>query len=159
MIRITKSRFSILATGLCCLATASIADARKLPGFSGNCAELPADRTTEFHGNPATSNLNLAMAGNQWVVWPAIMQGFNERRASRGENIDLTAIGNQARTHEGLQKKGADYFIELIPPGQERNQIKSWLHVAGQRRRSELPAHQHPGQFRCVYQHQFHPDA
>jgi len=100
--------------------------------LQGNCAELPADRTTEFHGNADTSNLNLAMAGNQWVVFDKFMQAFNEHRDARGEDdIDLTAIGNQSRTYAGLQKKGADYFIELIPPGQERNQIKSGCMLLG----------------------------
>ncbi|MBT8438256.1 MAG: hypothetical protein KJO91_00915, partial [Gammaproteobacteria bacterium] len=132
MTNISKSRLTVLTLGLCCLATANVAVAKKLPEFTGNCAQLPADRTTEFHGNPATSNLNLAMAGNQWVVWPAVMQGFNLRRLANGEDIDLTAIGHQAtRTHAGLQKKGADYFIELIPPGQERNQIKSGCMLLG----------------------------
>jgi len=58
------------------------------PALTGNCAQLPADRTTEFHGNPATSNLNLAMAGNQWVVFDHFMQAFNEYRAAMGEDID-----------------------------------------------------------------------
>jgi len=79
-----------------------------------------------------TSNLNLAMAGNQWVVFDHFMQAFNEHRAARGEEgIDLTAIGNQSRTFAGLQNKGADYFIELIPPGQERAQIKSGCMLLG----------------------------
>jgi len=100
--------------------------------LQGDCAQLPADRTTEFHGNPMTSNLNLAMAGNQWVVFDHFMQAFNEYRAARGEEgIDLTAIGNQPRTFAGLQRKGADYFIELIPPGQERDQIKSGCMLLG----------------------------
>jgi len=100
--------------------------------LQGNCAQLPADRTTEFHGNPMISNLNLAMAGNQWVVFDHFMQAFNEHRDARGEkNIDLTAIGNQPRTFGGLQNKGADYFIELIPPGQERDQIKSGCMLLG----------------------------
>jgi ABC-type molybdate transport system substrate-binding protein len=100
--------------------------------LQGNCAQLPADRTTEFHGNPATSNLNLAMAGNQWVVFDKFMQAFNEHRMAMGEDdIDLTAIGNQPRTFAGLQNKGADYFIELIPPGQERDQIKSGCMLLG----------------------------
>ena len=47
------------------------------------------------------------------------------------EGIDLTAIGNQPRTFAGLQNKGADYFIELIPPGQIRNQIKSGCMLLG----------------------------
>ncbi|MCO6412456.1 MAG: substrate-binding domain-containing protein [Thiogranum sp.] len=99
--------------------------------LQGNCAELPADRATEFHGNPLTSNLNLAMAGNQWVVFDHFMQAFNEHRAAMGEDIDVAAIGHQPRTLEGLQKKGADYFIELIPPGQERDQIKSGCMLLG----------------------------
>jgi ABC-type molybdate transport system substrate-binding protein len=99
--------------------------------LTGNCAQLPADRTTEFHGNPQTSRLNLAMAGNQWTVFDHFMQAFNEQRAASGEDIDLTAIGNQPRTLAGLRKKGADYFIELIPPGQERNQIKSGCMLLG----------------------------
>jgi ABC-type molybdate transport system substrate-binding protein len=99
--------------------------------LQGNCAQLPADRTTEFHGNPATSNLNLAMAGNQWVVFDHFMQAFNELRAKTDRKVDLTAIGNQQRTFAGLQNKGADYFIELIPPGQERNQIKSGCMLLG----------------------------
>jgi len=100
--------------------------------LQGDCAQLPADRTTEFHGNPMTSNLNLAMAGNQWVVFDHFMQAFNEYRDQRGEEgIDLTAIGNQPRTFAGLQNKGADYFIELIPPGQERAQIKSGCMLLG----------------------------
>jgi len=47
------------------------------------------------------------------------------------KTLILTAIGNQTRTFAGLQKKGADYFIELIPPGQERNQIKSGCMLLG----------------------------
>jgi ABC-type molybdate transport system substrate-binding protein len=126
-----------LATGLASLPASVTADNgrnnrhHKSFVLTGNCAQLPADRTTEFHGNPMTSNLNLAMAGNQWVVFDKFMQGFNELRAKRERDIDLTAIGNQPRTFEGLQKKGADYFIELIPPGQERNQIKSGCMLLG----------------------------
>jgi ABC-type molybdate transport system substrate-binding protein len=131
MIGVNNQSVSMLAAGLLCLGTANISLAAKTPDLTGNCAQLPADRTTEFHGNPATSNLNLAMAGNQWVVWPAFMQAFNELRAANGEDIDLTAIGNQTRTYDGLQRKGADYFIELIPPGQERNQIKSGCMLLG----------------------------
>ena len=35
------------------------------PIEQGPCAYLPADRATEFHGNPDQSDLNLGMAGNQ----------------------------------------------------------------------------------------------
>jgi ABC-type molybdate transport system substrate-binding protein len=126
-----------LVTGLTILPATVMADHdddddKKPYVLQGNCAELPATRTTEFHGNPETSNLNLAMAGNQWVVFDHFMQAFNEYRDARGEeDIDLTAIGNQPRTFAGLQQKGADYFIELIPPGQERNQIKSGCMLLG----------------------------
>lgn len=134
-----KLTWAVSALSLMCLVNANTAfadddDDSDDKGYvlTGNCAELPADRTTEFHGNPATSNLNLAMAGNQWVVFDHFMQAFNEHRDAMGEkDIDLTAIGNQTRTFAGLQNKGADYFIELIPPGQERNQIKSGCMLLG----------------------------
>ncbi len=131
---------AISLAGVLCVGAADLAYAGKgknkdkdddAPAVSGNCAQLSADRTTEFHGNPNTSSLNLAMAGNQWVVFNKVMQAFNEKRAAQGENIDLSAIGNQPRTLAGLRKKGADYFIELIPPGQERNQIKSGCMLLG----------------------------
>ncbi|VAW79940.1 hypothetical protein MNBD_GAMMA15-1509 [hydrothermal vent metagenome] len=122
-----------LITGLM-IMPASVTAHKKEKSYvlTGNCAQLPAGRTTEFHGNPQTSNLNLAMAGNQWVVFDHFMQAFNEYRDASGEeHVDLTAIGNQPRTLEGLQQHGADYFIELIPPGQERNQIKSGCMLLG----------------------------
>lgn len=113
-------------------ATAMAHSEEKSYVLTGNCAELPADRTTEFHGNPSTSRLNLAMAGNQWVVFDHFMQAFNEHRAATShKEIDLTAIGNQPRTFAGLQERGADYFIELIPPGLERKQIKSGCMLLG----------------------------
>ena len=37
--------------------------------LQGTCAFLPADRATEFHGNPDRSKLNLGMAGNQWAPY------------------------------------------------------------------------------------------
>jgi len=54
---------------------------------SGNCAELVADGTTEFHGRPASSKL-LAMAGKQWVVFNKVIQACNERRASNERNAE-----------------------------------------------------------------------
>jgi ABC-type molybdate transport system substrate-binding protein len=136
-----KSKKSRLAVSLGCLLSLGATnvvlaghdddDDDKGYVLTGNCAQLPADRTTEFHGNPATSNLNLAMAGNQWVVFDHFMQAFNEERARTNKRVDLTAIGNQPRTLAGLQQRGADYFIELIPPGQERNQIKSGCMLLG----------------------------
>jgi len=140
MYKINKASAAIaLVLGLAVLPLGVMADDSDdddNKGFvlTGNCAQLPAGRTTEFHGNPATSNLNLAMAGNQWVVFDDFMQAFNVYRVASDDDdddIDLTAIGNQPRTLAGLQKKGADYFIELIPPGQERNQIKSGCMLLG----------------------------
>ena len=137
MLKNTRSLTNTLLTSLVAVALTGgastvLADKDVSYALQGNCAQLPADRTTEFHGNPMTSNLNLAMAGNQWVVFDHFMQAFNEHRYARGEDgIDLTAIGNQPRTFAGLQKKGADYFIELIPPGQERDQIKSGCMLLG----------------------------
>lgn len=144
MIRLNRLTIalSLCTVTLLCAADAALADRWEHRDYrhrdkdqpfvlQGPCAQLPADRTTEFHGNPTTSRLNLAMAGNQWTVFDTFMAAFNQRRASRGEDIDLTAIGNQPRTLEGLQRRGADYFIELIPPGQERNQIKSGCMLLG----------------------------
>jgi hypothetical protein len=131
-----------MLAGLCCLATSSIALAvnnpftgnakGKDPVPAGNCAELPADRATEFHGNPYTSELNLAMAGNQWVVFNKVMTAFNERRVANGESdVATDGLVNKSRTLEELHTPGNNYFIELIPPGQERNQIKSGCMLLG----------------------------
>jgi len=131
-----------MLAGLCCLATSSIALAVNNPFTgkakgndpvpAGNCAELPADRATEFHGNPYTSELNLAMAGNQWVVFNKVMTAFNERRVTNGDSSVVTGgLVNKSRTLEELRAPGNNYFIELIPPGQERNQIKSGCMLLG----------------------------
>jgi len=132
MFKFKKASIAAAISGLLYLSTTGVALAGSNKYvLQGDCAQLPADRTTEFHGNPMTSNLNLAMAGNQWVVFDHFMQAFNEHRNMREKGIDLTAIGNQPRNLAGLQNKGADYFIELIPPGQERNQIKSGCMLLG----------------------------
>ena len=126
----------------CCLAAANTAFAVNNPFTgnargndpvpAGNCAELPADRATEFHGNPYTSELNLAMAGNQWVVFNKVMKAFNERRVANGESDVVTdGLVNKSRTLAELHTPGNNYFIELIPPGQERNQIKSGCMLLG----------------------------
>jgi ABC-type molybdate transport system substrate-binding protein len=134
MLRFNKANIAASISSLLYLGAAGVVQAdHQRYVLQGNCAQLPADRATEFHGNPVTSSLNLAMAGNQWVVFDHFIQAFNEYRANvKGEQgIDLTAIGNQPRTLAGLQNKGADYFIELIPPGQERAQIKSGCMLLG----------------------------
>ncbi len=142
MSQIIKVKSAVMLAGLCCFATSSIALAVNNP-FTGNakgkdpvptgdCAELPADRATEFHGNPYTSELNLAMAGNQWVVFNKVMTAFNERRVANGESgVATDGLVNKSRTLEELRTPGNNYFIELIPPGQERDQIKSGCMLLG----------------------------
>ena len=141
MLKPSKRVISASLSALLCLAAADTWSAgteiiqlksKDAPPVSGNCAELPADRATEFHGNPIRSELNLAMAGNQWVVFNQVLQAFNERRVANGESdVDTTGIGNQSRTQAELRTPGNKYFIELIPPGQERNQIKSGCMLLG----------------------------
>ena len=100
------------------------------PTLQGPCAFLPADRATEFHGNADDADLRLGMAGNQWVVFDQVMQGFN---LSRG-----TGDGTEPQYHENpfynlaeLNDAARKYYIQLIPPGQIRNQIKSGCMVLG----------------------------
>jgi len=101
---------------------------RKFP-YSGNCASLGADRTTEFHGNPQRAELLLGMAGNQWVVFDRVMRKFNH--LSRG--LDQIIPASQASyTLADLRAEGrGDYYIQLIPPGQIRDQIKSGCMLLG----------------------------
>jgi len=96
--------------------------------YTGNCASLGADRTTEFHGNPERADLLLGMAGNQWVVFDQVMRDFN---LSRG--LDPTIPANKSSyTLEDLRAAGrGDYYIQLIPPGQIRDQIKSGCMLLG----------------------------
>ena len=139
---INKVNSAAGVVGLCCLAASNISLAVNNPFTgnargndpvpTGNCAELPADRATEFHGNPYTSELNLAMAGNQWVVFNNVMKAFNERRVANGESdVATDGLVNKSRTLEELHTPGNNYFIELIPPGQERDQIKSGCMLLG----------------------------
>lgn len=139
---INKVNSAAGVVGLCCLAASNISFAVNNPFTgnakgndpvpTGNCAELPADRATEFHGNPYTSELNLAMAGNQWVVFNKVMKAFNERRVANGESdVATDGLVNKSRTLAELRTPGNNYFIELIPPGQERNQIKSGCMLLG----------------------------
>jgi hypothetical protein len=96
--------------------------------YTGNCASLGADRTTEFHGNPERAELLLGMAGNQWVVFDRVMRDFNLYRG-----LDPAIPANQANyTLEDLRADGrGDYYIQLIPPGQIRDQIKSGCMLLG----------------------------
>lgn len=109
------------------LATADEDDRLKYT-LQGNCASLPASRTTEFHGNPDEAELFLGMAGNQWVVFDQAMRNFN---AFRG--IDATAPAHQGSytLAELNEQSRSDYYIQLIPPGTIRDQIKSGCMILG----------------------------
>ncbi|MGD8941017.1 MAG: substrate-binding domain-containing protein, partial [Gammaproteobacteria bacterium] len=100
--------------------------------LQGTCAFLPADRATEFHGNPMTSELNLGMAGNQWVVFDKAMQQFNVWIGT-GDGSEPAYRPNDATgwTLADLNQDSTRYFVELIPPGQIRKQIKSGCMLLG----------------------------
>jgi hypothetical protein len=100
--------------------------------LQGTCAFLPADRATEFHGNPDRSTLNLGMAGNQWVVFDKAMQQFNVY-VGKGVGDEPAHRPNNATgfTLADLNDDANRYFIELIPPGQIRKQIKSGCMTLG----------------------------
>jgi hypothetical protein len=100
------------------------------PVEQGPCAFLPADRATEFHGNPEHSDLNLGMAGNQWVVFDKVMQAFNVQRGT-GDGTEPQHHENPFWTLAELNDSARRYYIQLIPPGQIRNQIKSGCMVLG----------------------------
>ena len=138
MIKNTQSFTKTLLGSLIALACAggsSAAFADK-PGDSytlqGPCAFLPADRATEFHGNADRSKLNLGMAGNQWVVFEKAMQQFNVY-AGQGDGSEPAYRPNDASrfTLADLNDNANRYFVELIPPGQIRAQIKSGCMLLG----------------------------
>ena len=109
-------------------ATASFAESYTL---KGTCAFLPADRATEFHGNPVTSNLNLGMAGNQWVVFDNAMREFNKSLHNDKDQPAYRPNDASGFTLADLNDASNRYFIELIPPGQIRKQIKSGCMTLG----------------------------
>ena len=100
--------------------------------LQGTCAFLPADRATEFHGNPDRSKLNLGMAGNQWVVFEEAMQQFNVY-IGKGDGTEPAYRPNDEDgfTLADLNDNANRYFVELIPPGQIRKQIKSGCMLLG----------------------------
>jgi hypothetical protein len=100
------------------------------PVEQGPCAYLPADRATEFHGNADQSDLNLGMAGNQWVVFDKVLQGFNVYRGT-GDGTKPAHRDNPGWTLEALNDPANRYYVQLIPPGQIRDQIKSGCMVLG----------------------------
>lgn len=130
----TTSTLSVLiAAALAGGPAAALADPDRYqprPVERGPCAYLPADRATEFHGNPDGSDLNLGMAGNQWVVFDRVLQAFNVSRGV-GDGSEPQHHPNGFWTLTELNDPARRYFVELIPPGQIRDQIKSGCLVLG----------------------------
>jgi len=114
MFKINKTSTAIaLIAGLLALPATIMAhnDDDKSYVLSGNCAQLPATRTTEFHGNLATSNLNLAMAGNQWNAMYQRMDEYTRLNGSPAEVAALDSLlaavavpqpGSPAATRTGI---------------------------------------------------------
>jgi len=111
-------------------ATAATNRFESSPIEQGPCAFLPADRATEFHGNPEQADLNLGMAGNQWVVFDKVLQGFNQYLGI-GDGTEPQHRDNPGWTLEALNDPANRYYVQLIPPGQIRDQIKSGCLVLG----------------------------
>ena len=111
-------------------ATAATNRFESNPIEQGPCAFLPADRATEFHGNPEQADLNLGMAGNQWVVFDKVLQGFNQYLGI-GDGTEPQHRDNPGWTLEALNDPANRYYVQLIPPGQIRDQIKSGCLVLG----------------------------
>jgi hypothetical protein len=144
MLKNTKYVTKSLSCSLVALALAGGAEATLAKGNSytlqGPCAYLPADRATEFHGNADNADLRLGMAGNQWVVFDKVMQGFNMARGTGKFDDTVDNPGPAPRYHDNLEKfytlaelndPARNYYIQLIPPGQIRNQIKSGCMLLG----------------------------
>ncbi len=93
--------------------------------LQGTCAFLPAARATEFHGNPDRSKLNLGMAGNQWVVFAEAMRAFNLSQGLDPTQPAYRPNDASGFTLDDLNDKSNRYYIQLIPPGQIRKQIKT----------------------------------
>ena len=98
--------------------------------LQGPCAYLPADRATEFHGNADRADLRLGMAGNQWVVFDGVLQGFNVY-TGRGDGSEPAHRENPGWALADFNNAANNYYVQLIPPGQIRNQIKSGCMVLG----------------------------
>ncbi|HEC18761.1 MAG TPA: hypothetical protein ENI97_05400 [Gammaproteobacteria bacterium] len=132
--RYQSFRFGLLGGALLFACGAAFAHDDKNNSYTlqGTCAFLPADRATEFHGNPDRSKLNLGMAGNQWVVFDHVMRAFNVY-IGKGDGTEPAHRANDANgfTLADLNDNANRYFIELIPPGQIRKQIKSGCMLLG----------------------------
>jgi hypothetical protein len=99
--------------------------------LQGSCAFLPAARATEFHGNPDRSKLNLGMAGNQWVVFDEALRAFNLSQGNDPLQPAYRANDAAGFSLADLNDDANRYFVELIPPGQIRKQIKTGCLLLG----------------------------
>ena len=108
-----------LVSGLCGLGLLLSSPAQAEPPAEApdlsTCASLPASRSDQFHGYPLDNDLSLFMAGNQFVVFDKVLEGFN------------AAIGSDP----GDLTRDPKYYVELVPPGQEANQIISGCMLLG----------------------------
>ncbi len=120
----------LLTTGLSLSLADNPTSKRQFP-----CAYLPADRATEFHGNAEDAYLRLGMAGNQWVVFDKVLQGFNHKRGvgngTEPRRYENRIDGVDFWTLAKLKDDARDYYVQLIPPGQIRKQIKSGCLILG----------------------------
>ena len=108
----------------------SDSDSDKSYTLSGPCAFLPAARATEFHGNADRSKLNLAMAGNQWVVAEEAIQAFNVY-IGKGTGTEPAYRPNPGWTLEALNLDENRMYAQYIPPGQLVKQISSGCMTLG----------------------------
>jgi hypothetical protein len=133
-IKMIAQHVSLVLTGGALLLGSSMVLAANSGSYTlkGTCAFLPADRATEFHGNPGRSKLNLGMAGNQWVVFDNVMRAFN-LAIGKGDGSEPAYRPNDGAgfTLADLNDNANRYFVELIPPGQIRKQIKSGCMTVG----------------------------
>jgi len=128
-----KKTIMVATVGAIALASSSVFAAKGNQSYElkGTCAFLPADRATEFHGNPITSKLNLGMAGNQWVVFDSAMRAFNMSQGNDPSQPAYRPNDANGFTLADLNNASNQYFVELIPPGQIRKQIKSGCMTIG----------------------------
>jgi len=129
-----NKKISLATAVSAALLTSSFAFAATEQSYElkGTCAFLPADRATEFHGTPNGSKLNLGMAGNQWVVFEDAMQAFNVW-IGKGDGTEPAYRPNDANgfTLADLNAEANRNYVQLIPPGQIRKQIKSGCMLLG----------------------------
>lgn len=149
---------TMIACAISCLTVANISTVlaakptnnghAKSYKLQGPCAYLPAGRATEFHGNADKADLKLGMAGNQWVVFDKVLQGFNatltndssEPAHHANQYVDGSGAKKDYWTLAELNADSRNFYVQLIPPGLVRKQIKSGcLTLGNDEERNFLP--------------------